>query len=115
MKSKGTAAIFALLLGGLGAHKFYLGKIVWGIVYLVFSFTFIPLVISIFEGIGFIAMSGDKFDSKYNQEYINKRNYEAQMLAGIQKIQPMSYEENTYTPSPSSKRSGKTINDLYQR
>lgn len=37
MKSKGTAYLLWFFLGGLGAHKFYLGKIGMGILYL---FTF---------------------------------------------------------------------------
>ncbi|HZP44131.1 MAG TPA: NINE protein [Candidatus Binataceae bacterium] len=27
-----VGALLALLLGGLGAHKFYLGRITWGVV-----------------------------------------------------------------------------------
>ena len=34
MKSKWTAFFLCLFLGGIGAHKFYEGKILLGIVYL---------------------------------------------------------------------------------
>jgi TM2 domain-containing membrane protein YozV len=47
MKDKTTAAILSLLLGGLGVHKFYLGKGVWGLLYLVFCWTFIPAIIGL--------------------------------------------------------------------
>lgn len=65
MKNRTTAAILALFLGGLGLHKFYLGKWVWGIVYLFFCWTFIPAIISFFEAIGLFMMSDDKFQAKY--------------------------------------------------
>lgn len=66
MKQKSTAGILALLLGGLGVHKFYLGKTGMGILYLCFCWTLIPLMISIVEAVGYFLMSQDKFDSKYN-------------------------------------------------
>lgn len=52
-KNRITAAILAFLFGGLGIHKFYLGKAFWGIMYLVFSWTFIPLILGIIEGLIF--------------------------------------------------------------
>lgn len=70
MKSKSTAAILALLLGGLGVHKFYLGKTGWGIVYLIFCWTFIPAIIALIECIILATMSEDKFNAKYNLPYM---------------------------------------------
>ena len=43
--------LLALFLGGLGAHKFYSGKTFMGILYLVFSWTFIPSVLGLIEAI----------------------------------------------------------------
>ena len=40
-----TAALFAIFLGGLGIHKFYLGKVGQGIIYILFCWTFIPAII----------------------------------------------------------------------
>jgi len=65
-KSKTTAALLALLVGGLGAHHFYLNNVALGIVYLVFCFTFIPALIALIEAIVFLTMSDDAFDDKYN-------------------------------------------------
>ena len=67
MKQKSTAGIFALLLGGIGLHKFYLGKTGQGFLYLFFCWTFIPVIISIFEGIGLLSMSEIDFARKYNE------------------------------------------------
>ena len=43
--------LFALFLGGFGVHKFYVGKVGLGIVYLLFCWTFIPAIIALVEGI----------------------------------------------------------------
>jgi TM2 domain-containing membrane protein YozV len=64
-KSKMTAGLLALFLGGLGIHKFYLGKGGLGILYLVFCWTLIPALISFFEGIFLLMMSDEKFSEKY--------------------------------------------------
>jgi TM2 domain-containing membrane protein YozV len=67
IKSKGTAAVLAILLGGLGAHKFYLGQPGWGIIYLIFCWTFIPEALGIIEGIIYLTMSDTTFAQKYNK------------------------------------------------
>lgn len=70
MKSKSTAGLLALFLGGLGIHKFYLGKGGWGILYLLFCWTFIPLVVSFIEAILLFTQSEDTFNAKYNLAYM---------------------------------------------
>lgn len=64
-KSKLAAALFAIFLGGLGIHKFYLGRVVWGIVYLLFCWTFIPAIIGFIEGILLLVMSETEFNRKF--------------------------------------------------
>jgi TM2 domain-containing membrane protein YozV len=69
-KSKKTATILAFpVLGSLGIHKFYLGQIGQGILYLTFSFLLIPAIIALFEFISYLSMSTEKFDTKFNPEY----------------------------------------------
>lgn len=65
-KSRTVAAVLALLVGGLGAHHFYLNNVALGIIYLVFCFTFIPALLAFIEAIIFLTMSDDAFDAKYN-------------------------------------------------
>ncbi|WMW24003.1 NINE protein [Methanolobus sediminis] len=65
-KNKVAAGILGILLGGLGAHKFYLGQVGTGILYLCFSWTMIPSLIGLIEGIIYLTMSDDDFNSKYN-------------------------------------------------
>jgi TM2 domain-containing membrane protein YozV len=64
-RNKVTAGILAILLGGVGAHKFYLGKYAQGVVYLLFSWTGIPMVIGIIEGVIYLGMSDVRFAQKY--------------------------------------------------
>jgi hypothetical protein len=63
-KSKSVAVILALLLGGLGIHRFYLGQW-WGIFYLLFCWTFIPTFIAFLEAIVFIFTSDTNWMEKY--------------------------------------------------
>lgn len=64
-KSKMTAGLLAIFLGCIGVHKFYLGKWVWGIVYLAFCWTYIPAIIGFIEGIVYLASTDDKFVAKH--------------------------------------------------
>lgn len=65
-RNRSTAAIFAFFLGGLGAHKFYLGQPGFGIVYLLFCWTFVPAIIGFIEAIVYLSMSDVAFNAKYN-------------------------------------------------
>lgn len=68
MKNKTVAALLALLLGGLGAHKFYLGKTGWGFVYLLTCWTLIPAFLGLIEGIRYMVMSEATFQEQYGGE-----------------------------------------------
>lgn len=69
MKSKSTAIILALFLGGLGNHQFYLGNNIKGIIYLLFCWTFIPCFIAIIDIIFLLGMSIQRFNFKYNHRF----------------------------------------------
>ena len=64
-KSRIAAALLALFLGGLGIHKFYLGRPVQGILYILFCWTFIPALIGMIEGIVYLCMSDAGFARSY--------------------------------------------------
>jgi TM2 domain-containing membrane protein YozV len=64
-KDKTIAILLALFLGGLGAHKFYLGQAGLGILYLVFCWTFIPAVIALIEAIVYACTDEQSFHQKY--------------------------------------------------
>jgi len=61
-----TAVLLAFFLGGLGVHKFYLGKIAQGIFYLLFFWTLIPAIIAFIEGVFYLTMQEDEFRKKYS-------------------------------------------------
>ncbi|HAN46160.1 MAG TPA: hypothetical protein DCQ32_06365, partial [Cyanobacteria bacterium UBA8156] len=67
MKNKSTAGILALFLGAFGAHKFYLGELGWGLLYLFFCWAWIPGIVGFFEGIGLLLMTEEAFNFKYNR------------------------------------------------
>lgn len=70
-KNKGTATVLALLLGGIGAHKFYLGQFGMGIFYCVFCWTFIPAGVAFIEGILYLVQSEEDFARKYGMKVYN--------------------------------------------
>lgn len=64
-RSRVIAGVFGLLLGGLGIHKFYLGRVGWGIVYLIFCWTLVPSLVGFIEGIIYLTMNDEDFNAKY--------------------------------------------------
>jgi TM2 domain-containing membrane protein YozV len=64
-KNRTAAGIFALVLGCVGVHKFYLGHVAAGILSLVFCWTMIPALIGFVEGVLFLTMSDEEFARKY--------------------------------------------------
>ncbi len=64
-KSRVTAGVLAIMLGGIGIHKFYLGRPIQGILYLLFCWTFIPAIISLIEGTIYLCSSDAGFARKY--------------------------------------------------
>ena len=67
-KSKKTTTILSFpIIGALGVHKFYMGKIGLGILYFILSP--IGFILSFFEFFRFLFMSQEKFDLEYNPEF----------------------------------------------
>lgn len=68
-KSRKIAAILAFsstLVPVAGLHKFYLGQPLWGILYLLLSWTPIPRVASAIEGFRYLVQDGEEFDRNFN-------------------------------------------------
>lgn len=64
-KSKIAAGFLAIFLGSLGIHRFYLGQW-WGLFYLLFYWTGIPMLTAWVEAIVFFCTSKAKWDAKYS-------------------------------------------------
>lgn len=58
--NKVVYCLLTIFLGGLGVHKFYAGKIVLGVVYLLFCWTYIPMLISFVEFIIGLCQKADE-------------------------------------------------------
>lgn len=63
-KSKVAAGVLGIVLGGLGVHKFYMGKVGNGLLYILFCWTGIPALIGLIEGILYLTESDEKFESR---------------------------------------------------
>jgi len=69
LKNRKGAAILAFtgtLIPIAGLHKFYLGQPVWGLLYLLLSWTPIPHVASAIEGVWYLFQNEDEFDRNFN-------------------------------------------------
>lgn len=66
VKDKGFTIVLAIFLGGIGMHKFYIGKNTQGIFYLLFCWTFIPVIISFFEVIRYLIFSEEQWHNYIN-------------------------------------------------
>jgi TM2 domain-containing membrane protein YozV len=66
-KSRSVSVALALVLGGLGAHKFYLDRPGKGVLYLMFCWTGIPSIIGLFEAVKYIRMTDEEFIRSFSR------------------------------------------------
>ena len=71
-KSKGLAIFWAILLGGLGAHRFYMGETGLGILYVCFVWTAIPMIVALVEAIFFMGKRVEEYNETTAQEIVLK-------------------------------------------
>lgn len=70
MKDKNVAGILALFLGSFGVHRFYLGQVGLGILYIFLNvFFFFSFFLSLIDAIVFFSQDKDAFDLKYNKNF----------------------------------------------
>lgn len=68
-KNRRVAALLAFcgaVFPVAGFHKFYLGQPLWGVMYLLLSWTPIPKVASAIEGVWYLAQEQDEFNRNFN-------------------------------------------------
>ena len=59
--SKGLYLVLAIFVGGLGIHKFYAGKWIQGLLYLVFVWTYVPVVLSLIDVVIAMMTKADEY------------------------------------------------------
>ena len=64
IKNKIAAGLLGIFLGAIGVHKFYMGKIGMGILYLCFCWTGIPAIVGFIEGIIYLCSNDENFQLK---------------------------------------------------
>lgn len=79
-KSRSTAFLLTLLLGGVGAHRFYLGQVALGFLYLTFCWTFVPAIVALIE----LFFIGGRVDH-YNQRLATETAAEVRLLSGVRR------------------------------
>ena len=65
IKNEVDAALLAVLLGGIGVHKFYLGQTFKGVLSIIFCWTYIPSILGLIEGIMILCSNDENFQIKY--------------------------------------------------
>lgn len=63
--SKAALLLLTFFLGGIGAHKFYLGKYWQGALYLLFCWTYLPALAALVEFVIYAFTSSERLDEKY--------------------------------------------------
>src|SRR5258706_5044939 len=64
--SKALLLLLTFFFGGVGAHKFYLGKYWQGALYLIFFWTGIPALISLVEFLIYVFTGSERLNEKYS-------------------------------------------------
>jgi TM2 domain-containing membrane protein YozV len=82
-KSPTTAFVLALFLGGLGAHRFYMRDYWLGLLYVVFCWTFVPVVIALIE----LFFIGERV-AKYNLDKATEIAQKLRTLSPASRPQP---------------------------
>ncbi len=110
MRNKIVAGLFGIFLGGFGIHKFYLGKIVQGIFYIVFSWTLIPSFVGFIEGIVYLAMSEESFNQKYNTAMVAS-NTSRSALTQLSELKDLM-DRGVITPSEYEERRERLVQQI---
>jgi len=66
--NKTALLLLTFFMGGLGAHKFYIGKYLQGVLYLLFCWTLIPSLIAVVDFVLYAVTDTEKLQEKYEAQ-----------------------------------------------
>lgn len=66
-KSKVVAGLLAIFLGGIGAHRFYLGQPKLALLYIAGLFVGVSIIVGFVEGIRYLALSDSRFKEEVHR------------------------------------------------
>lgn len=75
VQTKLIQSALAIFLGSFGAHKFYQGKTIQGVIYFLLSWTTLPMWISLVEGIRYLFMPVEDFYEQYVKKNQRRDNH----------------------------------------
>ena len=112
-KNKWIAALLSYFLGGFGTCKFYLGQHIWGAIYVLFWWTFIPTILSIIESIVLLIMPKDKFE-KYKDFNIRNLHFKNQKKKNYNSNITSIKNETVYIKDSNIEANSSSIDDKYE-
>jgi TM2 domain-containing membrane protein YozV len=122
MKDKNVAGILALFLGSFGVHRFYLGQIGLGILYIILNVFFMfSFFLGLIDAIVMFSQDKDAFDLKYNKEHYKavrkeKPDFDRRPSRNQYQDQRQQQRQQRRTPQqrPSTTRSRKPRHNPYK-
>lgn len=98
MKNKVAAGVLAFFVGVFGVHRFYLGEVGKGILYFIFCWFPLIWLIAFIDGIIFLTMDDDNFNSKYNPHLHRHRTQNVNINVNTQGQTSMNrnYRDDVY-------------------
>ena len=119
MRNKTAAGLFALFLGWAGVHRFYLGQVGYGILYVfltIFSLGIITGFLGLIDAIVFFSMNEDDFDAKYNtaQGMVPPIYNRRLQQKGYPPMAPPRRPGRTNASRPPRRSSGRNVQNPYK-